>query len=87
MIEKTNWERKQAETQAVESLEQVRKALLRAANEIEFYQSKLSLATTQKQKAEVVNWSINYLATGIYPNLRIDQLANAQADLQATSHH
>lgn len=33
------------------------------------------------------NWSINYLATGIYSNLRIDQLANAQADLQATSHH
>lgn len=87
MIEKTNWESKQAENQAVESLEQVRKALLRAANEIEFYQSKLSLATTQKQKAEVVNWSINYLATGIYPNLRIDQLANAQADLQATSNH
>lgn len=87
MIEKTNWERKQAETQAVESLEQVRKVLLRAAKEIESYESKLSLATTQKQKAEVVNWSINYLATGIYPNLRIDQLANAQAQLLADSHH
>jgi hypothetical protein len=30
----------------------------------------------------VLNWTINYLVTGILPNLRIDLLANAQAGLK-----
>ena len=31
------------------------------------------------RKAEVLNWTLHHLATYIAPNLRLDQIANAQA--------
>ena len=83
MNNETNWVRKLAENRALEALEAARKTLERALQEVETYQVKLAEAHTPEQKADVVNWTINYLASGIYPNLRIDQLASAQADLKA----
>lgn len=85
MIKDTNWVQKLAEDRATEALEAARKTLERALQEVATYQVKLAEAQTPEQKADVVNWTINYLATGIYPNLRIDQLASAQADLKAQS--
>ena len=85
MIKETNWVQKLAEDRASEALEAARKTLERALQEVATYQVKLAEAQTPEQKADVVNWTINYLATGIYPNLRIDQLASAQADLKAQS--
>ena len=85
MNNETNWVRKLAEDRASEAIEAARKTLERALQEVETYQVKLAEAQTPEQKADVVNWTINYLSSGIYPNLRIDQLASAQADLKAQS--
>ena len=85
MIKETNWVQKLAEDRASEALEAARKTLERALQEVATYQVKLAEAQTPEQKADVVNWTINYLSSGIYPNLRIDQLASAQADLKAQS--
>ena len=83
MINKTNWAQRLAEDRASEAIEAAGKTLERALQEVETYQVKLAEAQTPEQKADVVNWTINYLSSGIYPNLRIDQLASAQADLKA----
>ncbi len=85
MTNETDWTQRLAEGRAAEALETVRKTLERALKEVEAYQLQLAEAGTPEQKADVVNWVINYLASGIYPNLRIDQLASAQADLKACS--
>lgn len=85
MINETNWVQRLAEDRASEAIEAARKTLERALQEVETYQVKLAEAQTPEQKADVVNWTINYLASGIYPNLRIDQLASTQADLKAQS--
>lgn len=85
MINEINWVQKLAEDRALGAIEGARKTLERALQEVETYQLKLAAAQTSEQKADIVNWTINYLTTGIYPNLRIDQLASAQADLKAQS--
>lgn len=84
MIGEEDWKRRQAEVQASEALERACCTLTRAAQELESYKAKLEQADTHQQKAAIINWAINYLVTGIYPNLRIDLLANAQADLQSS---
>lgn len=81
MIGEENWKLRQAEVQASEALETAYFTLMRAAQELESYKAKLEQADTHQQKAAIINWAINYLATGIYPNIRIDMLANAQANL------
>jgi hypothetical protein len=84
MIGENVWNRRQAEVQASEALETAYCTLMRAAQELESYKAKLEQADTHQQKAAIINWAINYLVTGIYPNIRIDLLANAQADLQSS---
>lgn len=83
MINEANLMRKLAEDRASDALEVARKSLERSVREIEIYQSRLLHAETLEQKADIVNGAINFLVTGIYPNLRIDQLASAQAALKA----
>ncbi len=85
MTNETDWPQRLAEGRATEALETVRKTLERALQEVDAYQLQLAGAGTPEQKADVINWVINYLASGIYPNLHMDQLASAQADLKACS--
>ena len=85
MIGEKNLKRRQAEIQAREALERACCTLTRAAQELESYKVKLEQADTHQQKAAIINWAINYLVTGIYPNIRIDLLASAQANIQAAS--
>ena len=85
MINEANLMRKLAEDRASDALEVARKSLERSVREIEIYQSRLLHAETLEQKADIVNGAINFLVTGIYLNLRIDQLASAQADLKFAS--
>lgn len=72
---------------AVESAENhlntSRLTLMRALEEINKYQRTFSDEDDTSRKADVLNWAINYLITGILPNLRIDLLASAQANLKA----
>lgn len=71
---------------AVESadnhLNVVRLTLMRALEEVGKYQHSFTEEADLSKKADVLNWTINYLVTGILPNLRIDLLANAQAGLK-----
>ena len=85
MTNETNWAQKLAEDRANEALETVRNTLERAVQEVGAYQLQIAGAQTHEKKAEIVNWAINYLASNIFPNLRLDQLAAAQAELKACS--
>ncbi len=60
----------------------VRLTLMRALEEVGKYQRSFTDEADLSKKADVLNWTINYLVTGILPNLRIDLLANAQAGLK-----
>ena len=72
---------------AVESadnhLNTTRLSLMRALEEINKYQRTFNDETDPSRRADVLNWTIDYLITGILPNLRIDLLASAQANLKA----
>lgn len=66
---------------AQEQLTNTKNILLRAAEEINRYSQQYDTCTDDSKRADVMNWSINYLVTGILSNLRIDLLAKAQANL------
>jgi len=68
MINETNWALTLAENRATEALETARGTLERVLQEVQTYQAKLAGAQTPEQKADIVNWTINYLASNIYPN-------------------
>ena len=76
-------------TAAIEAAETrlnvVRLTLMRALDEVGKYQNTFNEESDLARKADVLNWTISYLVSGIYPNLRIDLLANAQANLKALS--
>jgi hypothetical protein len=60
----------------------VRLSLMRALEEVGKYQRSFTDEADLSRKADVLNWTINYLITGILPNLRIDLLATSQASLK-----
>ena len=60
----------------------VRLTLMRALEEVGSYQKTFVEESDLSRKADALNWTINYLVTGILPNLRIDLLAHAQANLK-----
>ncbi len=70
-----------AENDGKEALARVRATLVRALEGVDLYNGKLEAADDPRRKAEVLNWTLHYLATAIVPNLRLDMLANAQARL------
>lgn len=69
--------------QAAERLQAVVNTLQRCMYEVEHYGERFSEAATNRERAQVVNWAINYLVCSITPNLRIDLLADSQAQLAA----
>ena len=66
---------------ARESLINARKILERALQEMDSYVAQFDDATTDGDRAKVLNWTINHLVSSIQPNLRIDMLANHQCEL------
>ena len=42
---------------------------------------RIATASTLRDKADVMNWTLNELACNITPNLRLDLIASAQAEL------
>lgn len=72
---------------AIESAENrlnvVRLTLMRALEEVGSYQKTFVEESDLSRKADILNWTLNYLVTGILANLRIDLLAHAQANLKA----
>ncbi len=79
MKNESEWQTQIAEQNAADALTNARGTLMRALQELDSYIEKFDAADSAASKAEALNWTLNYLATGIAPNLRLDLIANAQA--------
>jgi len=66
---------------AKQRLQSAINSLQRAMYDLEVYSSKFDNANTDYDRAKVVNYAINHLYCNIQPNLRIDLLADSQAEL------
>lgn len=73
--------RQMADQKAKDALLAARATLERSLRELDGYIERLDTAETQQDKSKVMNWALNALACNITPNLRLDLIANAQADL------
>ena len=73
-----------AEQRGREAIAQARATLERALREIDSYAERYDSADALRDKTKVLNWTLNYLATSITPNLRLDLIADAQAELART---
>jgi hypothetical protein len=58
-----------------------RNVLESAIANIDGYAQKFDEAAALEDKSDILNWALNYLASGISGNLRLDLLAGAQAAL------
>lgn len=86
-MNESNWAERLAEGDGKEAIARARAALVRALEEIDLYSEKYDAAENSIRRAEVLNWTLHYLSTGITPNLRLDMLANAQARLTCLANH
>jgi hypothetical protein len=68
-------------TEAKERLQSAINSLQRAMHDLEVYADKFDNASTDYDRAKVINYAINHLYCNIQPNLRIDLLADSQAEL------
>lgn len=73
-----------AEETALKALLHAQTTLEANMRELDRYIEKFKEASTPKDKAAVLNWSLNHLVCNITPNLRLDLIANAQAELART---
>jgi hypothetical protein len=69
---------------ATERLQDTINFFQRSVYDLELYAEKLEGAEDDRQRAQVMNWAINHLVCNILPNLRIELLANSQAELSKT---
>lgn len=70
-----------AQQQSREALAYARTILENAAGELDRYAQQFDQAEDNDSRARVMNWAINYLVSNLHGNLRIDRLANQQAEL------
>lgn len=82
-----DWAKHLAESDGKDALARAKATLKRALEEIDLYSEKYDAAENSIRRAEVLNWTLHYLSTGITPNLRLDMLANAQARLTCLANH
>jgi hypothetical protein len=75
------YEAKHAREQAVQQMQEAINLLQRNHYEMDRYLERMEEAATDRERAQILNWSINHLVCNIMPNLRIDLLANSQAAL------
>ena len=73
-----------AEQRGREAIAQAKKTLEDAWQELDRYAIRDTTAESIKDKADVLNWTLGYLASNITPNLRLDLIAAAQAELART---
>ena len=70
-----------AETSGRDALANARATMQRALRELDRYTNRFEEAESLRDKADVMNWTLNELACNITPNLRLDLIAGAQAEL------
>lgn len=73
----------QAEANGRDALVNARAALERAMGEIDRYMTSYD-QMSGADKARVLEWAINYLASSVIPNCRLDMLASAEVAIVAT---
>ena len=73
--------RQMTEQKAKDALLTARSTLERSLRELDHYIERLDMAETPHDKSQVMNWALNALACNITPNLRLDLIAHAQAEL------
>ena len=66
---------------AKQALIYARSILERAIHELDTYIEYLDKADSNSKKAQIMNWALHYLTCNILPNVRLDLIANAQAEL------
>jgi hypothetical protein len=71
----------QVREKAKQRLQSAINSLQRAMYDLEVYADKYDSAGTDYDRAKVINYAINHLYCNIQPNLRIDLLADSQAEL------
>ena len=71
----------QVREMARERLQCAINSLQRAIYDLEVYADKFDNAATDYERCKVMNYAINHLYCNIQPNLRIDLLADSQAEL------
>lgn len=79
MKNNTEWQAQIAEQDAADALAHARGTLVHALQELDSYIERFGAAQGPAQKAQQLNWTLSYLATGVTPKLRLDLIANAQA--------
>lgn len=72
---------KQTRKLAQERLQAAINTLQRSMYEMECYVERLEAADSDSERAWVMNGAINHLVCNIQPNLRVDLLAESQAEL------
>lgn len=77
--------RQMTEQKAKDVLLTARSTLERSLRELDHYIERLDTAETPHDKSQVMNWALNALACNITPNLRLDLIANAQAELASVA--
>lgn len=77
--------RQMTEQKAKDALLTARSTLERSLCELDHYIERLDTAETPHDKSQVMNWALNALACNITPNLRLDLIANAQAELASVA--
>ncbi len=77
--------RQMTEQKAKDALLIARSTLERSLRELDHYIERLDTAETAHDKSQVMNWALNALACNITPNLRLDLMANAQAELASVA--
>ena len=77
--------RQMTEQKAKDALLTARSTLERNLRELDHYIERLDTAETLQDKSQVMNWALNALACNITPNLRLDLIANAQAELASVA--
>jgi len=70
-----------AQRNAREAIAQARSTLERSLRELDRYAERFEGAETVHDQAKTMNWLLNELASNILPNLRLDLIASAQAEL------
>ena len=71
----------QVRDMAKERLQSAINLLQRAMYALEVYADKFDNAATDYERGKVMNYAVNHLYCNIQPNLRIDLLADSQAEL------
>lgn len=69
---------------ARETLINARTILEKAIRELDTAIANLDKADSNSTKAQIMNWALHYVACNILPNVRLDLMADAQAEFRGT---